>query len=167
MPPAEDFKWTFDREFSLPSGVVLRALQRDILDEVTLEIDLAPFLGATGHWGYRTGRVRIASQGVLVDYRYSHGDDHFGVRWQGYAEACDAHIARVALRQLTVWRFAEQLDLLQIRVVGHNGTIYGHVGGEHTLGTLAVLAEAQDEHPDVLAAIQLFNTGSLEAASDL
>jgi hypothetical protein len=158
------FDWALDHEYALPNGVALRVLQRLVDNPHMVSEDLTPFVAAPGYWDFTSPGDRIAGEGVLLQYDGSEGADRFSIHWAEHAWPSDVSVDHVTIRQLTVWRFMEQLDLLQIRFVGMTTTLYGHIGGEHTLRMFAKLGPTAGAKSSLASAMKLFETGRLPTA---
>lgn len=161
MSTRETFDWKLDEEFVLSNGAKLRVLKRDVAELEVLRRDLEPFTGSPALWEYRAdptaGTKRV--QGNLREYSRVNEVDYFTIEVVGRKAALDLVIGDVRDRELTVWRFADQLDMLQLRVAGASADLYGQIGGEHTLRTFAERDRRSPEDAALRAAMRVFRPG--------
>jgi hypothetical protein len=153
MTTTDPFHWRFDWEPSLHLPVSLRVLQREIPNLDELEQDLAPFKAGEAIWS--DGRQRV--KGILVATDLSEQAESFHVR----DLANSVHIFTInntRVRELTVWRVAEQLDLLQIRLIGHRGELHTQTGGDRLMPLLTSLKRSAGDDI-VRELLELYETG--------
>jgi len=162
-PTGEQFDWKVNREVVLPHGAKVRVLRRNVLDASTLAVDVLPFRENRAIWEYRANRASGTVRQVkaaLREYSSVEGCDSYVLRLVTAPRSClTVTIEGVLYRELTIWRFDEQLDMLQLRVGGTSGDLYSQLGGDRTLPTLADLGKEQPGDASVRTALTLYREG--------
>jgi hypothetical protein len=158
MTPADSFTWRFDWQPPLPPDYALRVLQRDIANLSELEEDLLPFRSVSGQWRHMNAERSQTVSGLLVNHATSPSAETYIVREDtGILHQLELGTAR--RRSLTVWRVAEQLDLLQLRLFGTRAELHIQAGGGLALPVLATLKAAMPQDPVARNVLHLFRTG--------
>lgn len=113
------FEWRLDLRFVLPNQTNLRVLQRAVQDTKVFKQDLTPFYKEPAVWILRATLQNAAVQkptigeGFLKRFSSVDGTDFFLVSFRDGREI-NVPVPNVQKRGLTVWRYREQLDMLQI-----------------------------------------------------
>jgi len=153
-----DFAWSFDRHFELPHADV-RVLQRKVSRQAVFSDDLEPFRHAPSLWMVESASCHTG-EAVLVDYSYAGSTDEFVVAFAG-AGRVEITLPEVTDRELTIWRWQDRLDMIQVRVRGRVHSIYAQLGGANTVPMLAELPQIRPENPTVATLDHLYRTGLL------
>jgi hypothetical protein len=157
------FEWKLQEDLHLPLGAQIRVLRRDVVDSATLATDLLPFRENRATWLVRAreggktlvqvdGRLRRCSSNADADLYLLKG---VNPPWL----TTNLTVSGVRSRELTVWRVQDELDMLQVHVVGEASDLYAQVGGDRTLPTLGRAGRASPGDASFLTAIALFRDG--------
>jgi len=154
------FQWDFDTEFRLSGNVHIRVLQRTVHDPSVLNVDLRPFEEMPAFWAIEGERTH-SGEATLLSYRNEGSDDYYSVSFRG-SDKVDAVVRFVKNRQITVWRWANELDMVQLRVCwGETHFVYAQVGGTRTVPALAMSQRSEMHDPVAVRARKLYRTGEL------
>jgi hypothetical protein len=158
----DTFEWQLDLQFVLPDGTRLKALQRTVTDSRIFTDDIKPFYHEPAVWVARAvGGQPSIGEGYLKRYTPSKRADVFVLSFVD-GRAIEVSLQQVCERQLTVWRYRGNFDMLQIRVNGEGTSLYGQTGGQKTLAAFADLQTTNTHHKDLRTAIGLYRSGRLD-----
>lgn len=158
MEAHSEFNWAIDKSFALPEAR-LRVLQRNVSEQSVFAADLEPFQHMNGMWIIETSH-RHAGEATLNSYSYDHSTETFEVNFkhQGLVKTT---LHDVSNRQLTIWRWSEELDMIQVRVRSSRVSMYAQLGGSKTVPMLASLDQEGSGDAVTSSLSRLYRTGEL------
>ena len=156
------FEWLLDQEIVLPNTQALRLLKREIHEFATLIEDLKPFRSAPTLWLPDESKPQDEVVGFLSDLSSLEGADRYEIRVVGNELNQDITVEGVRRRELSIWRFSESLDMIQLRVFGTGRVLYAQQGGELSLAALERLGGQYSDLPEVQLIDLFYRTGRLD-----
>jgi hypothetical protein len=123
-----------------------------------LEEDLGPFRSEASRWDFQHRDAAVSVVGFLAAARFSPTRELYlvrDVRDESHEFAFSGRTERV----LTIWRVAERLDMLQLRLRLGSDSLSAQVGGAASLPILATLAAASSTTPPVRNVLELYRSG--------
>ncbi|HST33516.1 MAG TPA: hypothetical protein VLJ80_08355 [Solirubrobacteraceae bacterium] len=117
----------------------VRVLQRPIIATGELEEDLEPFRSEVARWQFDRLDATVTAIGFLAATRLTSIQELYLVR-DVHGEEYEFDFSGQTERVLTIWRVAEHLDMLQLRLRRGPESLTAQVGGSVALPILARLA---------------------------
>jgi len=119
-------------------------------------------MGTPAVWTLRTAAGAGRGEGVLAQYSHSDGNDHYTIQYRHAGGQAEITVAEVRTRQFTVWRFFDQLDMIQLRVEGGSTSVHAQLGGTHVLPVFAALEGDEYRDTSLHTAMHLYHTGAFK-----